>query len=83
MKSEIKTSNNIEIAGVVSCLPKRKIENSDIDVLSYNNSENLSNLDINSNEIIDNLYSALEKAINDEEYEVAAKIRDRIKQIDK
>jgi len=60
-----------------------KIENSDIDVLSYNNSENLSNLDINSNEIIDNLYSALEKAINDEEYEVAAKIRDRIKQIDK
>ena len=60
-----------------------KIENSDIDVLSYNNSENLSNLDINPNEIIDNLYSALEKAINDEEYEVAAKIRDRIKQIDK
>jgi len=60
-----------------------KIEKSDIDVLSYNNSENLSNLDINSNEIIDNLYSALEKAINDEEYEVAAKIRDRIKQIDK
>ena len=41
------------------------------------------NLDINPNEIIDNLYSALEKAINDEEYEVAAKIRDRIKQIDK
>ena len=60
-----------------------KIEKSDIDVLSYNNSENLSNLDINSNEIIDNLHSALEKAINDEEYEVAAKIRDRIKQIDK
>ena len=60
-----------------------KIQNSDIDVLSYNNSENLSSLDIDSNEIIDNLYSALEKAITNEEYEVAAKIRDRIKQIDK
>ena len=33
-------------------------------------------------ELIDNLYSELEKAINNEEYEVAAKIRDRIKQID-
>ena len=30
-----------------------------------------------------NLYSALEKAVDDEEYEMAAKIRDRIKQIDK
>ena len=60
-----------------------KIQNSDIDVLSYNNSENLSSLDIDSNEIIDNLNSALEKAITNEEYEVAAKIRDRIKQIDK
>ena len=59
-----------------------KIENSDIDVLNYNNSENLSKVDIDSNEIIDNLYSALERAINNEEYEVAAKIRDRIKQID-
>ena len=30
-EKQIKTSNKIEIAGVVSCLPKRKIENSDID----------------------------------------------------
>ena len=59
-----------------------KIDNSDIDVLSYNNSDNLSKLDIDSSEVIQNLYSALEKAITNEEYEVAAKIRDRIKQID-
>jgi len=59
-----------------------RIENSDIDVLSYNNSENLAKLDIGSNDLIDNLYSALEKAIDNEEYEVAAKIRDKIKQID-
>ena len=60
-----------------------KIENSDIDILNYNNSDNLTKIEVDSNELIENLYSALEKAINDEEYEVAAKIRDRIKQIDR
>lgn len=59
-----------------------KIENSDIDVLSYKNSDNLSSSDVDANEIIDNLYSALERAISNEEYEVAAKIRDRIKELD-
>ena len=59
-----------------------KIENSDIDVLNYNNSDNFSKVDIDSNEVINTLYSALERAISNEEYEVAAKIRDRIKQID-
>ena len=60
-----------------------KIENSDIDILNYNNSDNLSKIEVDdSNELIENLYSALEKAINNEEYEIAAKIRDRIKQID-
>ena len=59
-----------------------KIDNSDIDVLNYNNSDNLSKVGIESSEIIENLYSALEKAINNEEYEIAAKIRDRIKAID-
>ena len=59
-----------------------KIENSDIDVLSYKNSDNLSSSGVDSNEIIDNLYSALERAISNEEYEVAAKIRDRIKELD-
>ena len=59
-----------------------KIENSDIDVLTYTNADNLSKLPADSMELIDNLYSELEKAINNEEYEVAAKIRDRIKQID-
>ena len=62
-----------------------KLENSDIDVLKYTNSDNtLSN---DNNELSDNLYSALElqlkKAIDNEEYEIAAKIRDRINQIDK
>ena len=59
-----------------------KIENSDIDVLNYNNSDNLSKIKIDSNEIIENLHLALEKAISNEEYEIAAKIRDKIKQID-
>ena len=59
-----------------------KIENSDIDVLTYRNSENLSRSHTNSNELVENLYSALEKAIDNEEYEMAAKIRDKIKQID-
>ena len=60
----------------------KKIENSDIDVLTYTNSNRLSKLSADSNELIENLYSELEKAIDNEEYEVAAKIRDRIKQID-
>ena len=67
-----------------------KIENSDIDVLNYNNSDNISKtdissnnvIDIDSNEISDNLYSALREAIDNEEYEVAAKIRDKIKDLD-
>ena len=59
-----------------------KIENSDIDVLTYTNADNLSKLPADSMELIDNLYSELEKAINNEEYEIAAKIRDKIKQID-
>jgi len=66
-----------------------KIENSDIDVLSYNNSDNISKtdispnniVDIDSNEIVDNLHSALREAIDNEEYEVAAKIRDKIKDL--
>ena len=58
------------------------IESSDIDILSYNNSDNLAKPDIDSNDIVENLYSELEKAINNEEYEIAAKIRDKIKQID-
>ena len=41
-----------------------KIENSDIDILNYNNSDNLSKVEVDSNELIENLYSALEKAIN-------------------
>ena len=59
-----------------------KLANSDIDIITYTNSENLSQTSSDPNEVIQNLYSALEKAINDEEYEVAAKIRDRIKLID-
>ena len=58
-----------------------KLEKSDIDVLRYTSADNTSNS--NSNELVENLYSALEKAIDNEEYETAAKIRDRIKQIDK
>ena len=58
-----------------------RLEKSDFDVLTYTNSDDLSN---NFNhELIENLYSALEKAVDNEEYEEAAKIRDRIKQIDK
>ena len=59
-----------------------KIENSDIDILNYNNSDNLSKVKIDSSEIIETLYSKLDEAITNEEYEIAAKIRDRIKQID-
>ena len=56
--------------------------NSSIDILTYTNSDNLSGSHTNSNELVENLYSALEKAIDNEEYEMAAKIRDKIKQID-
>ena len=59
-----------------------KLENSDIDILTYNNSENLSQTSSSATEIIQSLHSALEKAIDEEEYEIAAKIRDRIKLID-
>jgi len=62
-----------------------RLENCDFDVLTYNNSDNISNLhnsDESSN-MIENLYLALEKAVDNEEYEMAAKIRDKIKSIDK
>jgi len=63
----------------------QKLEHSDIDILTYTNSDNISN---NSDELVENLHvenlhSDLEKAINNEEYEIAAKIRDKIKKIDK
>jgi len=38
---------------------------------------------VSSDDILDNLNEALEKAVDDEEYEVAARIRDRIKEIEK
>jgi len=60
-----------------------KLENSDIDVLTYTNSDNLNKISNNSDgNIIQNLHLALEKAVSNEEYEMAAKIRDRIKLID-
>ena len=61
----------------------QKIEKSDIDVLTYSNLDNLPQSSTDSNDLIDSLYLALEKAIDNEQYEKAAKIRDKIKQIDK
>ena len=61
-----------------------KLENFDFDILTYNNSDNISNLSNNDpSNMIENLYLALEKAVDNEEYEIAAKIRDKIKSIDK
>ena len=44
-------------------------------------SEELSN-EINDGSVIENLAEALEKAISEEEYEVAARLRDQIKQLE-
>ena len=40
-------------------------------------------LEIPDELVLENLNEALEKAILDEEYELAAKLRDRIKQLEK
>ena len=45
-------------------------------------SEDLS-FEISEDMVLDNLNEALEKAVSKEEYEVAARLRDRIKQLEK
>ena len=39
--------------------------------------------EISEEVVLENLNEALEKAVGDEEYEVAARLRDRIKQLEK
>jgi protein-arginine kinase activator protein McsA len=45
-------------------------------------SEDLS-FEISEEMVLENLNEALEKAVSEEEYEVAARLRDRIKQLEK
>jgi bifunctional DNase/RNase len=46
-------------------------------------SDDLSKKEMDDESVIENLSEALEKAISEEEYEVAARLRDRIKQLEK
>ena len=54
----------------------------DINTASSISSKEMS-LEIPDELVLENLNEALEKAILDEEYELAAKLRDRIKQLEK
>ena len=38
---------------------------------------------VSEESVLENLNEALEKAVSEEEYEIAARLRDRIKQLDK
>ena len=78
----LKTHTHIYISDEVMESAGIEKFNMDGNVTDIVTAEDLSH-EISEEVVLENLNEALEKAVGDEEYEVAAKLRDRIKQLEK